>query len=653
MNWEGLILDEETGRFTLRFAGGECRDLYAQVKLQDGTCLKTTDMKLHKKRETEVTTEIGSCRRAEFVHEGGGRIQLIQQFDLYEEYMTIRLTAKSPDTITTNCMTPVCGHGEQPVLSMEGEEIRFLSAPFDNDKWAKFVDYPVKYSSMSYEFTVIHPKEAASGLVMGSVDHDCWKTGFSAKTDKDGSIVCLEAISGVATEDTRDLDGARHGYLTGREISSARIFLGWFDDFQSGLAVYGKANAAIRPALPWNGPVIFGWNSWAALMGKVSFEKYKEACDFMKSIKDTYQGSDGKQYVNYDAAWGRFTNKMRDSVAYAEANGQEPGTYYSPFITHEHQFKQEVPGTNGNYLFEDLLLRDEDGKILPQIDGLYSLDPTHPGTLDYISYETDNIIKWGFRSVKTDFVGHGCREGVFYNKEITTGVQAFNYGMSHFTKCLSEERAGYPIFISLSIAPIMPHGYGHARRISCDAFGSLDQSAYLNNCITYLWWMNDCLYRFNDPDHIVTYKTYDKHSTTLEEGRTRYHTGVICGSLMLTSDDYGIPEARERARTILTNEEINAIARKGESFRPVSGAAGEFAADTFVRKDEDATIAAVFNYSLSDERLVAIPLEKLGLTPGHPYKVKDLWTKKVTEPQSNTLRLTLLPAQSTILKIYQ
>ena len=148
MNWEGLILDEETGRFTLRFAGGECRDLYAQVKLQDGTCLKTTDMKLHKKRETEVTTEIGSCRRAEFVHEDGGRIQLIQQFDLYEEYMTIRLTANSPDTITTNCMTPVCGHGEQPVLSMEGEEIRFLSAPFDNDKWAKFVDYPVKYSSI-------------------------------------------------------------------------------------------------------------------------------------------------------------------------------------------------------------------------------------------------------------------------------------------------------------------------------------------------------------------------------------------------------------------------------------------------------------------------------------------------------------------------
>ena len=39
-------------------------------------------------------------------------------------------------------------------------------------------------------------------------DHDCWKTGFQAAADKDGSIVEFRGISGVATEDTRDLDGA-------------------------------------------------------------------------------------------------------------------------------------------------------------------------------------------------------------------------------------------------------------------------------------------------------------------------------------------------------------------------------------------------------------------------------------------------------------
>ena len=360
MDWDGLQLNEETGCFSICFSGGEFKNLHAQVRLQDGTCLKTTDMKQHTKRISEEKTEIGGCRREEFIHEDGGRIRLIQQFDVYADYITIRLLAEGEDVLSTNCMTPLCGCGEEPVLVMKEKDIRFLSAPFDNDKWAKFVDYPVKYSGMSYEFTVVHPEKGNSGLVMGSVDHDCWKTGFQAAADKDGSIVEFRGISGVATEDTRDLDGAEHGWLSGTQVCSSRIFLGWFEDSRDGLQAFGKANAAVKPALPWEGPVIFGWNSWAALMGKVTFEKYKEACDFMKSIKDTYQGSDGKQYVNYDAAWGSFTNKMRDSVAYAEANGQEPGTYYSPFITHEHQFKQEVPGTNGNYLFEDLLLRDKD-----------------------------------------------------------------------------------------------------------------------------------------------------------------------------------------------------------------------------------------------------------------------------------------------------
>ena len=74
--------------------------------------------------------------------------------------------------LSTNCMTPLCGCGEEPVLVMKEKDIRFLSAPFDNDKWAKFVDYPVKYSRMSYEFTVVHPEKGNAGLVMGSVDHD-------------------------------------------------------------------------------------------------------------------------------------------------------------------------------------------------------------------------------------------------------------------------------------------------------------------------------------------------------------------------------------------------------------------------------------------------------------------------------------------------
>lgn len=648
-NKKGMLqLDGKTGFWGVEFSGVKLHHLEAAVKGADGALERSTQFQEHLVQQTEGKNEIGSCKKIAFFHRGTQDNQLLQEFCLYEDgTMTVKVTVQSEKVFATNEMFPVYASGTAQCIKMEQLGIRVLSAPFDNDKWAKFVDYPAKYSRESYEFSVIHPADSAEGLVVGSVDHDTWKSAVRVGEDS------FQVVSGVASEDTRDLAGIEHGTISGLEVKSARIFLGFFENWQKGLPVYGKANAAVKPALPWEGPVIFGWNSWAALMGKVSFEKYKEASDFMKTLQYTYCGSDKNQYINYDAAWGSFTNKMRESVAYAKANGQMPGTYFSPFITHEHQFKDEVPGTNGDYLFEDLLLRDREGKVLPHIDGLYSLDPTHPGTLAYISYVTGNFIRWGFTSVKTDFVGHACREGDFYKKEITTGVQAFNFGMQHYVDCLSEKRAGYPIFISLSIAPVMPHGYGHARRISCDAFGSLDQSAYLNNCITYLWWMNDCLYRFNDPDHIVTYKTYDKHSTSLEEGITRYHTGVICGSLMLTSDDYGEAAARERAAYVLGNEEVNAVARKGESFYPVSGAQGEFAADVFMRKDGETTVLAVFNYNLSEEKEMEIPLEDMEMDPKTVVVIRDLWTKKETECSSGVLCVKLAPAQSAILKVYQ
>lgn len=644
-----ICLDQESGTYSLELQGGALKDMCAAVRLKDGRLLKTTDLWKHEISETQSDEEPGRCRKVCFLHSGGQEWRLVQEFCIYADFLTVSAALLGSRETQSNYIAPLCS-GEEGKLDMEGD-IRFLSAPFDNDKWAKFVDYPIQHARMSYEFTALHEENSEAGLVLGSVDHDHWKTGFLAETEEGSGITGIRAVCGAATEDTRDLNGIAHGYVHGMNIKSARIFVGYFDSIQEGLKTYGACNAAIRPALPWKGPAPFGWNSFAALMPLISFEKYKEASDFMKSIQDTFHDADGTQYIDYDAGWERFTNKMQETVEYAGANNQKAGAYFCPFIVLEPWFDKEVPGTGGNYLYRDLMLRDEHGEVLPPVDGLYSLDATHPGVLEYMEYVTGKLIQWGYRLVKTDFTGHGCREGVFYNKDITTGVEAYNYGMSHFVRCLSEERAGYPILISLSIAPIMPHGYGHARRISCDSFGSLDQSAYLNNCITYLWWMNDCLYRFNDPDHIVTYKTFDKHTTTPEEGITRMNTGVICGGLMLASDDYGIPAARERSRLVLTNEEVNAVARKGGAFRPVSGARGEFAADVFMRQEEDAVLVGVFNYSLSDERHMEIPLEKLGLSAGERYTIRDLWSRQETEADGGVIRVSLIPAQSTILRI--
>lgn len=646
--------DRETGVCSLIFEGFGSIDRFCGAYHDEcGRLIKTTDYKNHVCHEEIIEDELGSGKQFTLRHFTYDTESLTQYFTVYEEgFASLSLSVEREGGVSTNYLAPLYCRDQADPVNLPGE-VRFLAAPFDNDKWAKFVDYPAKHAAMGYEFTVLHPGtegggnawEDGRGMVAGSVDHDTWKTGLGIGED------FFEIFCGAATEDTRDMDGIAHGSVSGGKVDSARIFIGGYRDYREGLKAFGRCNARIRPALPWDGPVIFGWNSWAALMGQVELDSYKEASDFMKTIQDSYCGTDGRQYINFDACWNRFSNKMPEAVEHVRRNGQVPGTYFCPFITGSN-FRQEVSGTDGNYFYEDLLLKDHEGKVLFPVDGLYSLDPTHPGTLQHMEYELNKIIKWGFGSIKTDFVGHGCREGAFYNKEITTGVQAYHYGMQHFVDCL--KAAPEPVFISLSIAPIFPSGYGHARRISCDAFGSLDQSAYLNNCITYLWWMNDCLYRFNDPDHIVVYRTYDKHSTTLEEGRTRYHSGVICGSLMITSDDYRIPAARERAQAVLCNKEVNRIAGKGQSFYPLSGNFGEAAADVFVREDEESIVAAVFNYSISDEKVAEIDLKKLGWKQGESWEYEDLWYIEEGTSKGVSIdglvRVILKPAESKILR---
>lgn len=47
-------------------------------------------------------------------------------------------------------------------------------------------------------------------------------------------------------------------------------------------------------------------------------------------------------------------------MEYAEANNRKPGAYFSQHnIDLEPWFEKEVLGTGGNYLYRDLLLRDE------------------------------------------------------------------------------------------------------------------------------------------------------------------------------------------------------------------------------------------------------------------------------------------------------
>ncbi|MDQ2731938.1 MAG: alpha-galactosidase, partial [Armatimonadota bacterium] len=215
---------------------------------------------------------------------------------------------------------------------------------------------------------------------------------------------------------------------------------------------------------------------------------------------------------------------------------------------------------------------------LPKLDGGRPIDPTHPAALQWMDYNLGRFVRWGFDFVKLDFLNCGALEGAHHDPQITTGIGAYNLGMKRILADLDPKKIGRPFFISLSIAPLFPGGYAHSRRISCDAAGKLSDSEYMLNSLTYGWWIEGSLYRFNDPDHTVL-------TAGEEDGRTRLNASVIAGTVLLDSDPLAEEPAQARAEKLLTNPEINDLARSGRTFRPVEGDTGPRAADVFLRQD--------------------------------------------------------------------
>ncbi|MEG2599614.1 MAG: T9SS type A sorting domain-containing protein, partial [Muribaculaceae bacterium] len=267
----------------------------------------------------------------------------------------------------------------------------------------------------------------------------------------------------------------------------------------------------------------------------------------------------------------------------------------------------------------------------------YALDPTHPGTKKMIELQINKFKTLGYKYVKIDFVNNGALEAdSYYDKNVTTGMQAYTAGLKHFN-----ETVGGDMFINLSIAPVFPAQYTHGRRISCDAWGAVNQSQYVLNSMNLSWWLEQ-VYSFNDPDHIV-YMRNDSFNyvDAWSEGanRIRTTTGLMCGTMVL-GDNFslkgtavGTQKARDKAIKYMANEDILAVARIGKMFRPVEGSLNtgfslyqRMNVDKYFTLDtKDTLYLVVFNYA-SDATTESLVFERIGIETGNVKEIKELWT---------------------------
>ncbi|TYP79180.1 S-layer homology domain-containing protein [Paenibacillus methanolicus] len=587
-----------------------------------------------------VTDGFGIGIEATFVNEESGKPVLRQTYSIYagQPFFLTRTEAEGDGELAANYFAPLVTNTKGGIDIGSYEDARVLAVPYDNDMWVRYQAVPINASDTSYEVTAVYDNASRDGLVLGSVTHDTWKTGidFIGEANK---LNALSAYGGASSAKTHDSQS--HGTVTGANLTSPTIFVGYYDDYRDGLEAYGEANAVIAPPLafasgvPQGVPV--GWNSWGARGSSLSYQDVIDTSNYYKNQLRA-MNNDGITYINMDSYWDNLSDQqLADAVAAIRANGQKAGIYWGPFVYWGNNMEQPVDGSS--YKYGDIVLRDQDGNPLPTLDGAYAVDPTHPGTQERMDYFLGKFERLGFEYIKLDFLTHGALEGKHYDTDVQTGTQAYNEGMTYVTNAV-----GNSMFISASIAPMFPSQYAHSRRIATDTFGSIGDTEYQLNALTYGWWQNGTIYRYTDPDHMTL-----AQAATLEEARSRVNSAVITGTVFLGSDDVNDPKAQDYMRALYANEAVLAVAKKGKSFRAIEGDTGAKAAESFVLGDGGAYYLAVFNYG-GEAAEKPVSLERAGLDANRTYVATELWSGATSNVKA-TLAVSLGAAASKLYKL--
>ncbi|MBY3624172.1 carbohydrate-binding protein [Acinetobacter sp. CUI P1] len=624
--------------------GQKLQGIYSSIKLGDNL-VETKSYEKHTSAGAPVKIQDGFGKGVEltFVHTSAGQPTLKQVYKFYDDqkYFLTRLDAVSDTALQSNYISPITVKRTGGVDIGASADNRVLTVPFDNDAWIRYKSQTMNRADTSYEMTTIFNNSTRSGLVLGSVTHDTWKTGIDWKGSSN-RLNELVVYGGAASDVTRDTQP--HGILTGTDLSSPMIMVGAFSDYRTGLEEYGKANAIItpplllNPELPQGVPV--GFNSWGAYEGTLSYQDVVDVSNYYKEHLNDFNNN-GNVFINMDSYWDNLNDKqLADAVSVIKGNGQHAGIYWAPFVYWGNNMSQPVEGTDNKYTYGDIVLKDAEGKPLPTLDGAFPLDVTHPGAKLRMNYFLDKFKDLGFTFIKLDFLTHGSLEGQHFDPTVTTGIQAYNEGMRYV-----KDRLDGKMFISASIAPIFPSQYAHSRRISCDTYGKINETEYMLNSLTYGFWQNGTIYTYTDPDHLALAR-----ASSLTEARSRMNSGVIAGTVLLGSDDVNDPKAQEYMTALFNNKEVLELALKGKVFKPLEGNTNANAADTFVMKDGNDYYLSVFNYSANASADKTVNLGRAGLDAAESYMMQDLWTGEVSTI-SGTLALSLQPTESKLVKL--
>jgi alpha-galactosidase len=479
---------------------------------------------------------------------------------------------------------------------------RALFIPFDNDMWARYNAMPLGSASFNgSELGAVYNVDDNTGVVIGSLEQDDWKTGFLLKANGNNKATGIHIRSGF-TDSTLTHDVIPHGKVLPVDglVQSPKILVSFCADWRDGMESFAKQNRKLhaRSIGNWNRPTPMGWNSWGVLKEKLRFDQAIKVVDFFADSLPGFRTTDKTLFIDLDAFWDNMTtqgidgdvSKLQAFVARCKQKGLKPGIYWTPFADWG-KSDRKVEGSNG-YSYAETWTKQH-GRML-DIDGGRAMDPTHPATKQRILHTINKMKALGFEMIKIDFLGHGCQEADrFYDPAVTTGMQAFKKGMQFLDSVLDNKMLVYAA-ISPNLATAR---YVHIRRIACDAWSSLDHTEYTMNSSGYGWWQS-YMYDFMDADHVVFAEEQDGVN------RARLASALVTGSL-ITGDDYSSNgKWTATAKRLLQNKALLQLTKSGKTFRPLRGNTGNRGVEQLYRIDGKKLYIVLFNYGKTEQRII-------------------------------------------------
>ncbi|WP_316799593.1 alpha-galactosidase [Pedobacter frigidisoli] len=585
--------------------------------------------------------DIGTGQHYQFTGRSKSGVTLIQSVFAYTNhpFFVIKVSV-SGAALSSNQMFPLRGK-LTAADDLTGQTS--LMVPFDNDT---FISYRANLLTMekehvSSEVTSVYDNRTRKGYVIGTLNHDQWKTALKTLLPVPQHLELAVECGYTSYELTRDRSA--HGYLKGNSIASSGILFGYFDDWRTGMESYAKTvRETEKPIVAnWTGATPVGWNSWGVMQEKLSYEKVTQVVDFFaENLKGFRTGN--VAYIDLDSYWdnllkGNDYSALKKFADYCKSKGLKPGIYWAPFTDWGFQGGSNRKAPGSDFTFGEMWTKVDGG--FHDFDGARALDPTHPGTQKRIWSVISNLKACGFEMIKIDFLGHAAVESTqFYNPKVSTGMQAYRVGMEYLLKCLDNK-----MLIYAAISPSLASGrYVQVRRIACDAFKSIKDTEYTLNSVTNGWWQT-YLYHYIDADHVVLGNEGEAANIS------RTLSAIVTGTLIVGDDFSANGPWKANAQKLFQDQDLLQIIRDGKAFKPVDGNRGKSASNQFIKEQGKVRYVALFNYGNSSA-IAPIDYSRLGIDEQSIVSIEDLISHLPMNPV-NYHQQALQPAQATMLKI--